>query len=121
MEKARQRIEELRREIEYHNYRYYVLDDPVISDEQYDALMRELIRLESKYPSLVTPDSPSQRVGGQPREGFATVRHRIPMLSLSNAFDEGELRDFDRRVHSSLPGEPVEYVVELKIDGLAVS
>ncbi|NHM28288.1 NAD-dependent DNA ligase LigA [Desulfofundulus sp. TPOSR] len=121
LERARQRIEELRREIEYHNYRYYVLDDPVISDERYDALMRELIKLESKYPSLVTPDSPSQRVGGQPREGFATVRHRIPMLSLANAFDEGELRDFDRRVRSALPGEPVEYVVELKIDGLAVS
>ncbi|MBE3585718.1 MAG: NAD-dependent DNA ligase LigA [Thermoanaerobacter sp.] len=121
LEKARRRVEELRREIEYHNYRYYVLDDPAISDERYDALMRELIKLESKYPSLVTPDSPSQRVGGEPREGFATVRHRIPMLSLANAFDQEELREFDRRVRSSLPGERVEYVVELKIDGLAVS
>lgn len=121
LEKAKQRIEELRREIEYHNYRYYVLDDPEISDERYDALMRELLKLESQYPSLVTPDSPSQRVGGRPREGFATVRHRVPMLSLANAFGEDELRDFDRRVRSLLGGEKVEYVAELKIDGLAVS
>ncbi|WP_027717819.1 NAD-dependent DNA ligase LigA [Desulfovirgula thermocuniculi] len=121
LEKVKQRLEELRREIEYHNYRYYVLDDPEISDERYDALMRELLKLESQYPSLVTPDSPSQRVGGRPREGFATVRHRVPMLSLSNAFGEEELRDFDRRVRTLLGGEKVEYVAELKIDGLAVS
>ncbi|MBE3587662.1 MAG: NAD-dependent DNA ligase LigA [Thermoanaerobacteraceae bacterium] len=120
-ERARRRVIELRREIEHHNYRYYVLDDPEISDARYDALMRELLQLEKEYPELVTPDSPTRRVGGQPREGFVTVRHRVPMLSLANAFDEGELRDFDRRVRAALPGETVEYVVELKIDGLAVS
>jgi DNA ligase (NAD+) len=114
-------VEELRREIEEHDYRYYVLDAPVISDDQYDRLMRELEQLEKQHPELVTPSSPTQRVGGKPREGFVTVRHRVSMLSLANVFAEGELRDFDRRVRSALPGEAVEYVVELKIDGLAVS
>ena len=119
--RARKRAEELRREIAYHDYRYYVLDAPEISDERYDRLMRELQELERKYPELVSPDSPTQRVGGKPREGFVAVRHRTPMLSLANAFGEGELRDFDRRVRSTLPGEEIEYVVELKIDGVAVS
>jgi DNA ligase (NAD+) len=120
-EQARERIETLRREIEYHNYQYHVLDDPVIDDARFDRLMRELERLEKEYPELVMPYSPTQRVGGRPREGFTTVRHRVPMQSLSNAFDEGELRDFDRRVRGALPEEDVEYVVELKFDGLAVS
>jgi len=120
-ELARERAEMLRRELEMHNYRYYVLDDPVISDAQYDKMMRELEQIEIRFPALVTPYSPTQRVGGKPREGFVTVRHLTPMLSLSNAFDEGELRDFDRRVRQALTGETVEYVVELKIDGLAVS
>ncbi|MEW6172036.1 MAG: NAD-dependent DNA ligase LigA [Bacillota bacterium] len=120
-EEAERRIEELRREIEYHNHRYYVLDDPVISDAEFDRLIGELEALEKAYPELVTPNSPTQRVGGVPREGFATVRHIAPMLSLANAFGAEELRDFDRRVRSGLPGENTAYVVEPKIDGLAVS
>lgn len=120
-ENIRSRAEELRREINHHNYLYHVLDKPQITDAQFDALMRELIELEQKYPELVTPDSPTQRVGGKPREGFKTVTHRVPMLSLGNAFKEQELRDFDRRVKSALSTERVEYVTELKIDGLAVS
>jgi len=121
LETARKRVEELRREIEYHNYLYYVLDAPVISDAEFDALVRELEALERQFPELVTPESPTQRVGGQPREGFATVDHLSPMLSLGNAFSEDEVRDFDRRVRNALPGETVNYVVEMKIDGLAVS
>lgn len=121
LESARARAETLRRELETHNYRYYVLDDPVITDAHYDQLMRELEQIEAKFPALVTPYSPTQRVGGKPREGFATVRHLTPMLSLSNAFNAGELRDFDRRVRQAFSGAAVEYVVELKIDGLAVS
>ncbi len=118
---ARRRVEELRREIEYHNHCYFVLDQPVISDHDYDRLMRELIELEQQYPELVTPDSPSQRVGGAPVEGFGRVTHRLPMLSLNNAFGEEELRDFHRRASGLLPGEEITYVVELKIDGLSVS
>jgi DNA ligase (NAD+) len=120
-EEARRRIEELRREIEYHNYRYYVLDAPVISDAEFDRLVAELVELEKAYPEFITPNSPTQRVGGAPREGFATVRHLVPMLSLANAFSAEELYDFDRRVRAALPGESVAYVVEPKIDGLAVS
>lgn len=120
-EEARLEIEKLREELEHHNYRYYVLDNPQISDAQYDKLMGKLLALEEKFPELVTPDSPSQRVGGAPLKEFGTVRHRAPMLSLSNAFGAAELMDFDRRVRSGLGGEPVEYVVELKIDGLAIS
>lgn len=118
---VRQRINNLRREIEEHDYRYYVLDDPLLTDAQYDRLMQELLQLEKQYPELITPTSPTQRVGGRPREGFVTVRHTVPMLSLSNAFGEGELIDFDRRVRLALPGETIKYVVEPKIDGLAVS
>ncbi|WP_031515525.1 NAD-dependent DNA ligase LigA [Desulfofalx alkaliphila] len=121
IEKARAELDSLRREIEEHDYRYYVLDDPVIDDSQYDQLMKRLLQLEKEYPQLVTPDSPSQRVGGQVQEGFKPVRHLAPMLSLGNSFDEGELRDFDRRVRAALAGQSVEYVVELKIDGLAIS
>ena len=121
LEEAARRVEELRREIEYHNYRYYVLDAPVISDAEFDRLMAELSAIEKAYPELVVPNSPTQRVGGAPREGFATVRHLTPMLSLANAFGAEELRDYDRRVRSVLPGEATAYVVEPKIDGLAVS
>lgn len=121
IKRARERIEALSEEIEAHNYRYYVMDDPVISDARYDQMMRELEELEKQYPSLASPYSPTQRVGGRPREGFATVRHLSPMMSLANAFDEGELKDFDRRVRQALLEEPVRYVVEPKIDGLAVS
>lgn len=117
---AKARAEELRRVIEEHNYYYYVLDAPRISDAEYDALMRELEALEAQFSELVTPDSPTQRVGGQPLAAFGTVRHRVPLLSLNNAFNEGELADFDRRVRQAAAG-PVEYVVELKIDGLSVA
>ncbi|HEY8343500.1 MAG TPA: NAD-dependent DNA ligase LigA, partial [Calditerricola sp.] len=110
-----------RRQIEEHNYWYYVKDDPKISDAEYDALMRELIELEAAFPDLVTPDSPSQRVGGAPLDAFEKVTHAVPMLSLDNAFDEGDLREFDRRVRSLLGSEAVQYVVEPKIDGLAVT
>ncbi|HIE13127.1 MAG TPA: NAD-dependent DNA ligase LigA, partial [Desulfotomaculum sp.] len=119
-EEAKRRIEELRREIEYHNYRYYVLDAPVISDAEFDRLVTELSALEKAYPEFITPNSPTQRVGGEPREGFATVRHTVPLLSLANAFNPEELREFDRRVRAALR-EEVSYVVEPKIDGLAVS
>lgn len=119
---AAKRIESLRQEIEEHNYLYYVKDNPRISDYDYDQLMQELIRLEQEHPDLVTPDSPSQRVGGTPLESFTKVVHTLPMLSLANAFDEMELRDFDRRVKQGLgTEEEIPYVCELKIDGLAVS
>ncbi len=119
-EEARKRLCQLRSEIADHNYRYFVLDQPVISDHQFDALMAELVSLETRYPDLVTPDSPSQRVGGQPLSAFAVVRHPQPLLSLDNAFGEGDLLDFDRRVRA-VAGGPVEYVVEPKIDGLTVA
>ena len=114
-------IEKLREEIEYHNYRYYVLADPVISDEEYDRLMRRLIQLEKKYPELITPDSPTQRVGGKVLEGFKKVKHSTPMLSLDNTYDENEIMEFDERVRRGLAGEKVEYVSELKIDGISVA
>ncbi|MBN1461168.1 MAG: NAD-dependent DNA ligase LigA [Armatimonadetes bacterium] len=123
-ESVRTRIEELRREIRHHNYRYYVLDAPEVSDADYDRLFRELQALEGQYPDLVTPDSPTQRVGAKPADTFEEVRHRVPMLSLANAFDEGELRAFDERVkrHLSLSAtEDVDYLADLKVDGLAVS
>jgi len=120
-DRAREELARLRELINYHNYRYHVLDDPEISDEEFDALFRRLLELEEAYPDLVTPDSPSRRVGGRPLESFGTVVHRVPMLSLANAFSEEDLRAFDRRVRSLLEGEPVEYVAELKIDGLSVT
>lgn len=119
-----ERIEELRQQINYHNYRYYVLDSPVISDAEYDRLMQELIALEEAHPELVTPDSPTQRVGAAPLAEFASYTHRQPMLSLSNAFGDDELLAFDQRVKRMLgilPDADIEYVAELKIDGLAVS
>jgi DNA ligase (NAD+) len=118
---AAKRIAELRRQIEHHDYRYYVLDDPEISDARYDALMRELRELEVEHPGLVTADSPTQRVGGQPSRGFSTVRHAVPMLSLDNAFSEQDLLEFDRRVRERLGVETVAYSAEPKIDGLAIS
>ncbi len=114
------RIKELRELINHHNYLYYVLDNPQISDAEYDKLMRELIDLESQFPELVTPDSPTQRIGGEPLPAFERVTHREAMISLADAFNEGELRDFHRRV-TAVVGNEVEYVVELKIDGLAIS
>ncbi len=115
------RVRELRNQINYHNYRYYVLDEPVISDAEYDRLMQELLRLEEAYPELVTPDSPTQRVGAEPLEKFETVPHRIPMLSLENAFSEVEAREFDERLKRFLKtDEEFDYVVEPKMDGVAV-
>ncbi|HKA49754.1 MAG TPA: NAD-dependent DNA ligase LigA [Candidatus Dormibacteraeota bacterium] len=114
------RLEELRREVRRNEHLYYVLDQPGISDAQFDALYRELEQLEAKHPDLVTPDSPTQRVGGEPSGQFAKVRHRSPMLSLQNAFEEHEIRAWDRRVRAVV-GDEVTYVCELKIDGLAMS
>ncbi len=119
-----QRIAQLRAELERHNYLYYVQDTPEISDAQYDALLRELEALEHAHPELLTPDSPTQRVGAAPATEFGTVRHRVPMLSLGNAFGPEEFREFDARVKRGLglaPEALVEYVCELKIDGLALS
>ncbi len=115
------RIEELSAIIREHDYNYYVLAQPVISDFEYDKLMQELIGLESKFPHLRTPDSPSQRVGGAPTKEFPAVTHSVPMLSLANTYSEKELADFDRRVKSFLNNEPYRYVAELKIDGVAIS
>jgi DNA ligase (NAD+) len=119
-EQAEKRIKELREIINYHNKQYYVYDNPVISDAEYDKLMRELEELERKFPEFITPDSPTQRVGGEPLPAFRQVTHRVPMMSLADAFDERELTDFHRRVTEAV-GDKVEYVVELKIDGLAIS
>lgn len=116
-----ERVEELVRQIEYHNYKYYVEDAPEISDAAYDALMEELKEIERAHPELVTPYSPTQRVGGKPLEEFLPVTHTIPMLSLDNTFSEEELLEFDDRVRRGLGGEKVDYVVEPKIDGLGVS
>ncbi len=116
-----QRAEELRKQLEHHEHLYYVLDAPEISDAEYDGLMRELKALEEAHPELRTPDSPTQRVGGQPREGFVKVAHSSPMLSLDNALNEQELREFDARIQSLLKGEPYEYVAELKLDGLSMA
>ncbi|HML18619.1 MAG TPA: NAD-dependent DNA ligase LigA [Bryobacteraceae bacterium] len=115
------RIEDLREKLRHHEYLYYVLDAPEISDAEYDRLMRELESLEDAHPELVTPDSPTQRVGGKPREGFVKVAHSSPMLSLDNALGEDELRAFDQRVKNLLPGEEFAYVAELKMDGLSLA
>ncbi len=115
------RIEELREQIRRHDYRYYVLDDPEVSDARYDALMAELRALESTHPHLVTADSPTQRVGGAPSGAFGEVVHAVPMLSLDNAFSDQDVLDFDRRVRERLDVESVEYSAEPKIDGLAIS
>ena len=117
------RAAELRRALEYHNHRYYVLDEPEISDADYDALLDELRDLEAADPELRTPDSPTQRVGGRPLEKFQQVRHLQPMLSLANARNEDELRAWDVRVRKLAGDEEaaIEYVSEPKIDGLAIS
>jgi DNA ligase (NAD+) len=119
---ARKKIEELRQQILEHDYLYYVLAEPVISDEKYDTLIKELEKLETEYPDLVTPDSPTQRVGKDLNKDFKPVQHKIPMLSLANTYSEEDLLDFDRRVREGLPEmEKIEYIVELKIDGASVS
>lgn len=120
-ESARKRAEALRREIETHNYRYYVLDAPTIPDAEYDRMFQELVELENRYPQLATADSPTQRVGGAPMDEFPQVTHRTPMLSLNNAFTEEDVSGFDRRVREALSRDEVEYAAEPKFDGLAIS
>ena len=119
--KIQQRVDQLRKEINRHNYRYHALDAPEIADAQFDALMRQLRELEDKHPDLVTPESPTQRVGALPSQGFAQVEHRLPMLSLANAFNPEELAAWYRRVSNLLGVDAPDLVCELKIDGLAVS
>src|SRR6202046_2964198 len=118
---ADKKIESLRERIRHHEYLYYVLDQPEISDADFDKLMRELKDLEAEHPSLVTADSPTQRVGGKPREGFVKVRHSSPMLSLDNTYSEEELRDWERRVHELSGRKDVDYVCELKLDGMSLA
>jgi len=118
---ARARAGELRREILYHERKYYVDNDPQISDGEFDRLVRELRDIEARFPELVTPESPTQRVGEKPIEEFPSVTHRTPMLSIDNVYNEAELREFEERVRKLLPGRAVEYVAELKIDGLGIS
>src|SRR5271157_4545004 len=118
---ARQKIEALRDKIRYHEHRYYVLDDPEVSDAEFDRLMNELKALEAEHPELITPDSPTQRVGGKPREGFVKVPHSSPMLSLDNTYSEDELRDWERRVHELSGRTEVDYVCELKLDGMSLA
>jgi len=115
------RIAELRQKLEYHNYLYYVKDTPEISDAEYDRMFRELLELEKAHPELASPDSPTQRVGGEPLERFTKVQHHAPMLSLANGFSEDELRAFNRRVSGLLDREDIAYVTELKIDGVAMA
>ncbi len=118
---VKQRVEALRKEIEHHNYLYYVLDQPEISDAEYDRLLRELQELEARYPELITPDSPTQRVGAEPLKAFGEVRHEVPMLSLNNAFSDEEAIEFDRRAREALGVAVIDYAVEPKLDGLAIS
>jgi len=118
---AAARAADLRAEIDQHNYRYYVLDDPSVPDAEYDRLLRELEAIEAEYPDLATPDSPTQRVGATPSAGFDEVTHSIPMLSLANAFDEKEVRDFDRRAREGLEVGTVHYAAEPKLDGVAIA
>lgn len=120
-EKTAKEIEQLRKELRYHSYLYYVKDAPQITDYEYDHMYRRLVELEAKYPESVTPDSPTQRVGGKASDDFRKVRFKKPMLSLTNAFSADELRDFDRRVKEGLGTDPVEYITELKIDGLSMN
>lgn len=120
MEKVKVELEKLREEIRKHDYLYYVKGEPIISDYEYDQLYRRLLELEKQYPELVTPDSPSQRVGGAPLEGFETVPHDPPMLSLDNAYDEEEVKAWETRIRKAL-GRKVEFMAEAKIDGVAIS
>ena len=118
---VQKKIDALRDKIRYHEHRYYVLDDPEISDAEFDKLMDELIALETAHPDLITPDSPTQRVGGKPSEEFAKVRHSTPMLSLAKTTSEAELRDWERRVHELTGQSQVDYVCELKLDGMSLA
>ena len=118
---AETRLKTLREQIRHHNYRYYVLDDPEVPDAEYDRLMRELQVLETAHPDLITPDSPTQRVGAAPLDAFAEVRHNVPMLSLENAFERQDVEEFDRRIRERLEVAEVEYTAEPKMDGLAIN
>lgn len=120
-EEAAKRIKELRQQIRYHEKKYYVDNEPQISDYEFDCLVKELEQLESLYPELITPDSPTQRVGEQPVEGFPSVTHSIPMLSLDNCYNREEFLEFVQRLEKLLPGEKIEFVTELKIDGLGIA
>ncbi|UCF86117.1 MAG: NAD-dependent DNA ligase LigA, partial [Desulfobacteraceae bacterium] len=121
MEEIIREIEDLREKIRYNNHRYYVLDDPEISDVEYDRLFQRLLELESRHPELVTPDSPTQRVGAKPLEAFSEVKHRFPMLSLENGFNDQDIKDFDIRIKRFLKNDiSIDYTVEPKMDGLAV-
>ena len=115
------RAEELRALLHHHSHRYYILNRPEIADAEYDRLFNELKALEEAHPELVTPDSPTQRVGGTVAEGFASVQHRVAMLSLDNAYTADEIREFEARLARALPGEPFHYVCEPKVDGLGVA
>ena len=119
-EQTRKRIEQLRRELEHHNRRYYIDAAPEISDRDYDRLLKELEDLETAYPDLVTPDSPTQRVGGAPLAAFQPVTHNVPMMSLANTYDVEELGDFEQRLQRLLPDDSYSFVVEPKVDGVAV-
>lgn len=121
LEQAAQRVLTLREQIRQHDYLYYVVAEPQVSDLQYDRLLKELNDYESRFPSLITPESPTQKIGDQPVEGLQQVAHRIPMLSIENTYTEGELREFLHRIEKLLPGERIEWVVELKVDGVAAS
>src|SRR5512132_1301279 len=118
---AIKKAESLREKIRYHEHRYYVLDDPEISDFEFDKLLEQLKKLEAEHPDLVTPDSPTQRVGGKPREGVVKVAHSSPMLSLDNTYNEEELRNWERRVHELSGRKEVDYVCELKLDGMSLA
>src|SRR3984957_3758085 len=119
---AKKKIEALREELRHHEHLYYVLDAPEITDAEYDARMNRLKALEAEHPELITPDSPSQRVGGKPRDGFVKTPHSRPMLSLDNAYNETDLRAWDQRVRDALPStDRVRYVCELKLDGLSLA
>src|SRR6266568_6399194 len=115
------KIEFLREQIRRHEYLYYVLDNPEISDAEFDKLINELKKVEAEHPDLITPDSPTQRVGGKPREGFVKARHSSPMLSLDNTYSEEELRNWERRVHELTGRQDIEYVCELKLDGMSLA
>ncbi|HEY1067754.1 MAG TPA: NAD-dependent DNA ligase LigA, partial [Pirellulales bacterium] len=120
MSSPKEEVARLSEEIRKHDHLYYIEARPEISDLEYDKLMKRLQALEEAHPELASPDSPTQRVGGAPLSEFASVTHRQPMLSIDNTYNEAELREFDARVKKHLEGEPVEYVVEMKVDGVAV-
>ena len=114
-------IEALKQQIREHNHRYYVLNDPTVSDFEYDQLLKNLEQLEKEHPNFITPDSPTQRVGGEPTKAFPAVAHEEPMLSLGNTYTHEELYEFEKRIQGLLPDEKIQYVSELKFDGIAVS